>query len=59
MSDPRDEYLSQIVKGKSFADVGGLWVHSKRKSVSGTSIRRECLNHDRCCSTAKRRMAVI
>jgi 2-polyprenyl-3-methyl-5-hydroxy-6-metoxy-1,4-benzoquinol methylase len=25
MSDPRDEYLSQIVKGKSFADVGGLW----------------------------------
>lgn len=25
MSDPRDEYLSEVVKGKSFADVGGLW----------------------------------
>jgi hypothetical protein len=25
VSDPRDEYLSEVVKGKSFADVGGLW----------------------------------
>jgi hypothetical protein len=25
MNDPRDEYLSKIVRGKSFADVGGLW----------------------------------
>lgn len=25
MNDPRDEYISQVAKGKSFADVGGLW----------------------------------
>jgi SAM-dependent methyltransferase len=25
VSDPRDEFLSQVVHGKSFADVGGLW----------------------------------
>ena len=25
VNDPRDEFLSQVVKGKSFADVGGLW----------------------------------
>jgi SAM-dependent methyltransferase len=25
MSDPRDKYISRVVKGKSFADVGGLW----------------------------------
>ena len=31
MSDPRDEYLSQVVKGKSFADVGGLWGTVKEK----------------------------
>jgi hypothetical protein len=25
MTDPRDEYIAKVVKGKSFADVGGLW----------------------------------
>lgn len=25
MSDPRDQYIGKVVKGKSFADVGGLW----------------------------------
>ena len=25
MDDPRDEYIAGVVKGKSFADVGGLW----------------------------------
>ena len=25
MSDPRDEYIARVVKGKTFADVGGLW----------------------------------
>jgi hypothetical protein len=25
MSDLRDEYISRVVRGKSFADVGGLW----------------------------------
>lgn len=25
MSDLRDEYIGKVVKGKSFADVGGLW----------------------------------
>lgn len=25
MSDPRDEFISRVVKGKTFADLGGLW----------------------------------
>src|SRR6266480_6992278 len=25
MSDPRDEFISCVVKGRSFAEVGGLW----------------------------------
>ncbi len=25
MSDPRDSYIKKVAKGKSFADVGGLW----------------------------------
>ncbi|MBX3409918.1 MAG: hypothetical protein KF859_08530 [Phycisphaeraceae bacterium] len=25
MSDPRDEFISRVVKGRSFVDVGGLW----------------------------------
>lgn len=25
MSDPRDAYIEKVVRGKSFADVGGLW----------------------------------
>ncbi|MGE0825147.1 MAG: hypothetical protein AB7G75_19460 [Candidatus Binatia bacterium] len=25
MSDPRDEYITQVVRGKTFAEVGGLW----------------------------------
>lgn len=25
MTDPRDDFLSKVLKGKSFADVGGLW----------------------------------
>jgi hypothetical protein len=25
MNDPRDEYIGKVVKGRSFADVGGLW----------------------------------
>lgn len=25
MSDPRDVYIQQVVRGKSFVDVGGLW----------------------------------
>jgi SAM-dependent methyltransferase len=25
VSDPRDEYIGKVVRGKSFADVGGLW----------------------------------
>jgi Methyltransferase domain len=25
VSDPRDNYIAQVVNGKSFADVGGLW----------------------------------
>ena len=31
MSDPRDKYLSEVVNGKSFADVGGLWGTEKEK----------------------------
>jgi SAM-dependent methyltransferase len=25
MSDPRDEFIARVVRGRSFADVGGLW----------------------------------
>ena len=25
MSDPRDAFIARVVRGKSFADVGGLW----------------------------------
>ena len=25
MTDPRDQYIARVVKGRSFADVGGLW----------------------------------
>jgi hypothetical protein len=25
MDDPRDDYIERVVKGRSFADVGGLW----------------------------------
>ena len=32
MNDPRDEYISQVAKGKSFADVGGLWGTVSEKS---------------------------
>jgi len=32
VSDPRDEFLSQVVSGKSFADVGGLWGTVKEKA---------------------------
>jgi len=26
VNDLRDDYIGKVVKGKSFADVGGLWV---------------------------------
>jgi SAM-dependent methyltransferase len=31
VSDPRDKYLSQVVNGKSFADIGGLWGTANEK----------------------------
>jgi len=34
-SDPRDDFLAEVVAGKSFADVGGLWgVVNERVSVA-------------------------
>jgi SAM-dependent methyltransferase len=29
--DPRDEYIGRVVKGKSFADIGGLWGTTEEK----------------------------
>lgn len=34
MSDPRGEYLSGVVNGKSFADVRGPWYGERKVSVA-------------------------
>src|SRR5215203_3013979 len=31
--DPRDSYIAEVVKGRSFADVGGLW-HTVNEKIS-------------------------
>ncbi len=38
MADLRDEYLSRVVQGKSFAEVGGLWGTVNEK----VSVARDC-----------------
>ena len=46
MSDVRDTYISQVVAGKSFADVGGLWgTVNEKVSVAHTHGRMRA-DHD-------------
>ena len=41
MSDVRDTYIGQLVAGKSFADVGGLWgTVNEKVSVAHTHAAR-------------------
>ena len=48
MRDVRDTYIRQVVAGKSFADIGGLWgTVNEKVSVAHTHGVRMG-DHDRC-----------
>ena len=46
MRDVRDTYISQVVAGKSFADVGGLWGTVNEKVSVAHAHGARGLSHD-------------